>query len=353
MRPESHEHHILLNGVTPKCDICHNKLDPTEKIVALAGDKSTTFLHKGFLDPFGTETWEQQRQHKVLIDEKWRLCRVEEYVCHAFHGFQVRRHGCAFHEGCLQVFMRNYNPEQRPGEMLDRLWQACVWARVPWTGVRVPELGLWPATRSSWTCLGVFLEERYDNKAFVIEEERKLGVAVVHVKNGRLQLAVLNDIPEPELSVWDTPTPPDLSRCLFQTLCSGDFTACRFKPNWHDPTYNETENNNYAFLLADPGIPPTTLIYSNGPPATPAASPSSPHTPTPTPNPPTQKSITVLAAPPHYPSPEKYQFWEHSDAQLQNVHRAWTEARVEVEGGEMVKEGEGWERAEGGEEVTG
>jgi hypothetical protein len=39
--------------------------------------------------------------------------------------------------------------------MPDRLWQACVWGRVPWTGVRVPELGL--VRRSVWEFLGTFV----------------------------------------------------------------------------------------------------------------------------------------------------------------------------------------------------
>ncbi|KAL2132060.1 hypothetical protein VTI74DRAFT_4262 [Chaetomium olivicolor] len=333
MRPEKHERHILLNGLQLKCGICDNNLDEAEKIVALAGNKSTTALHKGFLNPFGTDTWEQQRAHKVLIDEKWLLCRVQEYDCHAFHGSQARRYGCAFHEGCFQVFVRHY-PEYDGGEsggggaeLLDRLWQACVWARVPWTGARVPELRLVPARKSAWKFLGTFVScaaqcgmawlgelpepvvvsimemvprecefwrcvaaldmarrlavqpgrrlrtvplnwlvswergeapvlateeqvealpslvrltvdvdgvrkferlatrpafttKRYDDRAFVIDEEGRFGVAVVHLKNDRLQLAMLNDMEEPGLAVWDTPTPPDLSRCSVRPVRS-------------------------------------------------------------------------------------------------------------------------------------
>jgi hypothetical protein len=76
-----------------------------------------------------------------------------------------------------------------------------------------------------------FTRERYDDKAFVIEEESRFGVAVVHFKVGlvfpsqlcgirsdklqddRLLLAMLDDMEEPGFDVWNTPTPPDLSRC--------------------------------------------------------------------------------------------------------------------------------------------
>ncbi|KAK4041089.1 hypothetical protein C8A01DRAFT_34823 [Parachaetomium inaequale] len=53
---------------------------------------------------------------------------------------------------------------------------------------------------------------RFDDVAFVVEEQRYFAAAVAHFKNGLLHLAIA--LMDHSLQVWATPAPPDLVKCL-------------------------------------------------------------------------------------------------------------------------------------------
>ncbi|KAK3304761.1 uncharacterized protein B0T15DRAFT_252645 [Chaetomium strumarium] len=70
-----------------------------------------------------------------------------------------------------------------------------------------------------------FSRERFDDRSFVIEEEVSFGATLAHFK-GLCQLFILEDMKEPGFSVWDTSTPPTLTRWLRQP--PGDWYGQRF-----------------------------------------------------------------------------------------------------------------------------
>ncbi|KAK3293661.1 uncharacterized protein B0H64DRAFT_434797 [Chaetomium fimeti] len=59
-----------------------------------------------------------------------------------------------------------------------------------------------------------FSRQRFDNRAFVVEEEDLFNTTVAKFKNGLLQLAMAdsNDAKDPVLAFWDTPTPLNLNQ---------------------------------------------------------------------------------------------------------------------------------------------
>jgi hypothetical protein len=121
----------------------------------VAGNASSTSFKTGFISPFRTEIAIHERWEKDVVrgsgSGRWCLCRQPERLCNEYHG--PSRPGCAVHRECLQVFMRHYTAED---DALDRLWQACVWRRVPWVGgARVPELRLRP--QSVWNFVDAFI----------------------------------------------------------------------------------------------------------------------------------------------------------------------------------------------------
>ncbi|KAK4155272.1 hypothetical protein C8A00DRAFT_42075 [Chaetomidium leptoderma] len=60
-----------------------------------------------------------------------------------------------------------------------------------------------------------FSRRRFDNEAFVLEQEDQLGATTIaHFKNGLLRFSMPGSLEEPGLAFWDTPTPPDPAQCL-------------------------------------------------------------------------------------------------------------------------------------------
>ncbi|KAL2018190.1 hypothetical protein VTK56DRAFT_1163 [Thermocarpiscus australiensis] len=122
---------------SPRCDICGDHLSPIEPLVALVGNESSTAfelelkvtldgLHKGIV--FGGEKW-------TVCD---RLTPWESGDCRRSCLSRDSRLPALFHPDCLQLFTH----ECAADDARDRLWQTCVWRRVPWSGLRVPELCL-------------------------------------------------------------------------------------------------------------------------------------------------------------------------------------------------------------------